>query len=145
MTTVHRRSLCRPRRSYLPHMFNIASLSASKLFVFVSGYPPAACSLSVLTCVQFWRDSQRPHCACALSPHPPHSVTTLHIRCSFVLTLFNLEVKLHIAHMFTLQLLTTHKGFSRYMYKAHHSRVMLLIYQLKPKGAVNNCLLARLC
>ena len=59
-----------------------------------------------------------------------------------MLTLFNLEVKLHIAHMFTLQLLTAHKGFSRYTYKAHHSRVMLLIYQLKPKGAVNNCLLA---
>ena len=74
LTTVHWRSLHRPRRSYSPHKFNIASLSASKIFVFVSGYPPAACSLSVLARVQFWRDSQHPHCACALSP--TQSITT---------------------------------------------------------------------
>ena len=51
-------------------------------------------------------------------------------------------IRAHIAHMFMLQLLTAHEGFSRYMYKAHNSRVMLLIYPLKPKGAVNNWLLA---
>ena len=45
--------------------------------------------LSLLTHVQLWQDSQRPHYACALSPTIPP------IRCLFMLTLFNLEVKLH--------------------------------------------------
>ena len=49
---------------------------------------------------------------------------------------------------YKLKLLTTHEGFSIYIKhtaRGHNPRVVLLIlYQLNPKGAVNNWLLARL-
>ena len=50
--------------------------------------------LASLSRVQIWWDSLRPRYACALIPP---SVTTPPTRCSFLLTLFNLEVKLHYA------------------------------------------------
>ena len=56
----------------------------------VSESSPAACL--TLTRVQLWWDSRRSCYACALIPL---SVTTPPTRCSFLLTLLNLEVKLH--------------------------------------------------
>ena len=56
----------------------------------VSESSPAACL--TLTRVQLWWDSRRSRYACALIPP---SVTTPPTRCSFPLTLLNLEVKLH--------------------------------------------------
>ena len=56
----------------------------------ISESSPAACL--TLTRVQLWWDSRRSCYACALIPL---SVTTPPTRCSFLLTLLNLEVKLH--------------------------------------------------
>ena len=52
-----------------------------------------------------------------------------------------------ILELFMLQLLTAHEGFSGYIKHTARGcspRAVLLIYQLKPEGAVNNWLLAHL-